>query len=65
MHKWSNSDKPACASTQNAGTFYIQFHEIRFTDTLIYKHHHVQLKFHKILYIGDFDTAQFVNLTLI
>ena len=29
------SDKPACASTQNAGTFYIQFHDMRCTDTLI------------------------------
>ena len=24
---------------------------------------HIQLKFHEILYIGYFDTAQFVNLT--
>ena len=36
----------------------------------LYVHHHVimihnQLKFHDILFIGYFDTAQFVNLTLI
>ena len=35
MHKRGYSDKTACASTQNAGTFYIQFHEIWFTDNLI------------------------------
>ena len=36
----------------------------------LYVHHHVimihiQLKFHEIQYTGYFDTAQFVNLTLI